>query len=92
MGLLNATFGQAGTAQTYFGGEWWLVGILLIFIFLMYFYGKGVSVEGLVLFIFSAILFITIDNLFQVGEDIIMTAVVFILIFIAFGLYKIVTR
>ena len=92
MGLLNETFGQTGTAQAYFGGEWWLVGILLLMIFLLYFFGRGVSTEGIVLFLFAGILLITVDNLFTISEDIIMTVIIFILIFLSFGLYKLITR
>ena len=88
MGILNQTFGVAGTAQAFFGGEWWIVGITLIMIFLLYFYGRGLSPEGIVMFLFSAILLVTIDNLFTINNDIIMTVIIFILIFISFSALK----
>lgn len=89
MGLLNETFGITGTAQTYFGGEWWLVGLMLILIFLLYFYGAGLSPEGIIIFIFSALLLVTIDQLFTIDNDIIMTIIIFILLFISLVTAKI---
>lgn len=88
MGLLNATFGETGTAQAFFGGEWWLVGLLLIMVLLLYFYGRGVSGDGLIVFIFSAILLVTLDNLFRITNDIVMTIVIFILIFVGLILVR----
>ena len=92
MGLLNETFGETGTAAVFFGGEWWLVGLMLIMTFLLYFYGKGLPAEGIVLFLFSALLLVTLDNLFTIGNDIILTIIIFILIFLGLAAAKALTR
>ena len=92
MALLNETFGIAGTAQDYLGGQWWLVGLLLMCVFILYFYGKGINADGIVLLLFACLILVTMSNLFVIGQNIIITVVVMILIYHAYKLYSVLTR
>lgn len=88
MSILAETFGQSGTASQFFGGQWWAVGILLIVILVLYFYARGLSAEGVALFLFAAVLFILIDELFVMPQEYVMLIIVLILMFFGFMLWR----
>lgn len=86
MGLLAEIFGSAGSAQQFFGGQWWMVGLFLIFILSVYFFARGFTAEAMGLFIFSAIILVTIDNLFTIPSEWIIIIIVLISFMIGMGL------
>ena len=82
MTFLNSTFGEVGAATEFFSGQWWLVGFFLIIVFGLYMYGKGVRTEGMILFLLSAFLLVTIDNLFIIAQEHIVFVVAVLIIFV----------
>lgn len=92
MSLLAEIFGINGSAAEFFGGQWWLAGIFLIFVFTVYLYGRGFTQEAMGLFIFSAFILLTIDGLFQIPIDWIIMIVVFITMLIGLGVKQFLTR
>ncbi len=92
MGLLAETFGESGLASSYFGGQWWMVGLFLIFVFALYFYGRGFTTEAMALFLFSAIILVTIDNLFKIPSDWIILIIVFLVFVVGLGLASLIKK
>ena len=92
MGLLADIFGQSGQATAYFGGQWWMTGLFLIFVFALYFYGRGFTTEAMSLFLFSAIILVTIENLFEIPSDWIILIIIFITIVVGLGLANLIKR
>ncbi len=88
MGLLTEIYGSSGLAFDFFGGQWWLVGLFIIFIFTVYLLPKGFSAEAMSLFLFSAFILVTIDGLFQIPSDWIIIIIAFITIIIGFSVNK----
>lgn len=88
MGLLTEIFGSSGKAFDFFGGQWWLVGLFVIFVFTIYLYASGFSSEAMGLFLFASFLLVTIDGLFQIPSDWIVIIIAFITIIIGFSVNK----
>ncbi len=88
MGVLLDIFGSEGLATGFFGGQWWMVGLFLLLIFVTYLFGAGFSAEALALFIFAGVILVTIDNLFRIPSDWIIIIITFIVILIGFSLNK----
>lgn len=88
MGLLAGLFGESGLATIFFGGQWWLTGLFLIFILSMLMYGFGFGAESMAIFLFSAIILVTLEGLFSIPSDWIIIIIVFIAVLIGFTLNK----
>lgn len=92
MTFISTTFGQTGTAIVFFAGQWWMVGMFLILIFALYFYGANIPREGLILFLASSFLLASIDNIFEIPQEYQLTIIIPVLIFIAIILYGVINR
>jgi len=88
MGLLADVFGISGSGVDFFGGQWWMLGFFIIFIFAVYFYSSGFSGEAMSLWIFAAVILVTIDTLFEIPSDWIIIAILFIVILFSFAVNK----
>jgi len=80
--MFNETFGDGGTAMTFFGGQWWLVGLFIILIFLVFLLAYRVPSD--VISIFLVISFITVGayQIFVIQEYIIQTILLFVFILV----------
>ena len=92
MTFINDTFGYGGAASIYFAGQWWMVGLFLIIIFGLYLYGSNISREGLILFVISAFLLTSINNIFQIPQEYQLMIVIPIIIFIGLIFYSVINR
>lgn len=92
MTFIATTFGQAGAATAFFAGQWFMVGLFLILIFGMYFYGANIPREGLILFLASAFLLVSIDNIFEIPQEYQLTVIIPIMLFIGIILYGVLNR
>lgn len=92
MTFLAATFGETGAAVTFFAGQWWMVGIFLIMIFALYFYGANIPREGLLIFLASSFLLVSIDNIFEIPQEYQLTIIIPIMIFVSIILYGVLNR
>ncbi len=92
MGLLSTIFGDGGSAAVYFGGSWAIVGLFLIFILSTYFFARGFTAEAMGLFLFSAIILVTLDGVFAIPSDWIIIMLIFIMIIFGMALKNFVTR
>lgn len=81
-------FGSNGLAFDFFGGQWWLVGMLIVFLFSTYLYASGFSQEAMSLFIFCSVILVTIDGLFSIPSDWLIIIVTFILVLLGFSVNK----
>lgn len=84
---LAETFGQAGTAVTFFGGQWWLVGMFLLFVFLAFLIAYKVNAAGITMFVISGILTVSAYQLFIINEQITQTILLFVFIFVGYVAY-----
>lgn len=90
--IFKIVFGDGGSASSFLGGNWWLVGLFLMFIFILYFYSKGVSMEGLILTLFAGVLLIQLNGIFDIASDYLMLIIVIFVLFIGYTFYKIMER
>lgn len=90
--IFNTVFGDGGSAALFFGGQWWLVGLFLMLILVIYFYGKGVGMEGLLLTMFAGVLLVQLKAIFAIGNDILMLIIVVFILLIGYTFYKIMER
>lgn len=86
------TFGVNGSAVTFFGGQWWLVGLFLLLIFVLFLVAYRVSAAGITTLIVFGILTIGSYQLFIINEQITQTILFIIFIFIGFIAYLFFSR
>lgn len=90
--MLAETFGINGTAQAFFGGQWWLVGLFLLFIFAIVLYNFGVGGEMISIFIVTGLLVTMSYQLFSVASgqmaQIVQTILFFIFIVVGYFVYR----
>ena len=89
---LAETFGVTGTAVDFFGGEWWLVGILLLIFFLAFLIANRVNVDSIVVFTVLFILTIAGYQIFVVSEQIVQTILFLVFIFVGYIFYIFISR
>ena len=83
------TFGFNGTASAFFGGQWWLVGILMIFIFVAFALAYRVNYEGIMVIMILGLVSASAYNIyFLFREDIVQTVIFITFIFIAYMGYN----
>ena len=85
--MLAETFGASGTAQAFFGGLWWVVGIYLLMIFISMLMGYKVQADGIAIFIIVGLLTITAYSLFILDDQIPQVILLFIFIYVASAFY-----
>lgn len=81
------TFGQTGTAVSFFGGQWWLVGLFLLFIFIAFLLAYRSSAYTITTFIILGITSIGSYQLFVINEQITQTILFLLFIFVGFIAY-----
>lgn len=83
--MFYETFGFNGSAQAFFGGAWWLVGLLLILIFLSFALAYRVSYEGiLILMVMGLVTGVAYNLYFQFALSIVQTVLFITFIFVAY--------
>ena len=87
MGTFSETFGQFGTATTFFGGQWFLVGLFILLILVMFLIAYKVSASGITTFITMGLLTISSYQIFIIGEQITQTIIFILFMFIGFMAY-----
>ena len=90
--VLAETFGVGGTGTAFFGGQWWLVGILLLLVFVAFMVAYKVNVDGIITFIILALLLIGGYQLFVINEQIVQTVLFIIFMFVGYIAYRFVSR
>jgi len=86
------TFGQYGTAVDFFGGQWWIVGLFILIIFVSFLMAYKVSAYGITSFIIIGLLSISSYNLFFIEEQIIQTILFLLFMFVGFIAYLFFSR
>lgn len=92
MGLFDQTFGETGTAASFFGGEWWLVGVFLLIIFVCFLMAYRVPADGITLFIVMGTSLIGFYNLFIINEQYVQTLLFIVFIFVGYIAYLFFSR
>ena len=92
MGILSETFGQAGTAVVFFGGQWWLVGLFLLLVFVTFLTAYRVNYQGIATFIVLGLLTISGYQIFIIEEQIVQTILFLIFMFVGFMAYFFLAR
>jgi hypothetical protein len=85
--VLAETFGQLGTAQAFFGGEWYLVGLFLLVIFLVFLSAYKVTAYGITTMLILGLLSISGYNLFIISAQITQTILFLLFMFVGFIAY-----
>lgn len=94
MGILNDTFGQAGTAVEFFGGtsQWYLVGLLLLTVFICFLIAYKVNAEGIISLTVLGLLSVGSYQLFIIDEQLIQTTLLILFIFVGFIAYIFISK
>lgn len=82
--MFNATFGAEGTAATFFGGQWYLVGLLLLIIFVIFLMAYRANREAIATVIVLGLTSVSVFQLFFINEQIIQSVLLIIFIFVGF--------
>lgn len=90
--VLAETFGATGLGTEFFGGQWWLVGILLLLVFVAFLVAYKVNVDGIITFIILALLLIGGYQLFVINEQIVQTILFIIFMFVGYIAYRFVSK
>lgn len=87
--VLVETFGINGTAAAFFGGPdaWWLVGLLLLLIFLIFLMAYNVSAETITLFLVIGMISVGMFQLWTINEQIIQTVLFLVFMFVGYMAY-----
>jgi hypothetical protein len=80
--MFNETFGATGTAVTFFGNQWWMVGLFLILIFLMFLLAYRVPAEVISLYLIISFITVGAYQIFVIEEYIIQTVLLFVFILV----------
>ena len=88
MGVFSETFGATGSATTFFGGQWWIVGLFLLIIFITFLAAYRVSSYGITLFTIFGFLSIGSYQLYMINEQIVQTIMFIIFMFVGFMAYR----
>jgi len=86
------TFGQLGTAQTFFGGQWWLVGLFILLVFVVFLSAYRVTAYGMTTFIILGLLSISGYNIFIIQEQVTQTILFLLFMFVGFVGYLFFTK
>jgi len=92
MGFIEGTFGETGTAVTFFGGQWFLVGLFLLILFVTFLIAYRVSANSITVFITMALLSISSYQIFIIGEQITQTILFILFMFVGFMAYLFFSR
>ena len=84
--LLSATFGAGGTATSFFG-SWWLVGLFLLFIFIVFLHAYRVPAGGIIVLTIFGLLTISSYSLFIINEKITQTIIFIMFIYVGYMAY-----
>jgi len=84
---LAETFGHTGTAAAFFGGQWWIVGLFILLIFLVFLSAYKVSAYGITVFLILGLLTISSYNIFIIEEQITQTILFLLFMFVGFITY-----
>lgn len=90
--VLAETFGETGTAVTFFGGQWWLVGLFLLLLFVVFLFAYKVPFEAISIFIITGLISISSYQLFVIDESITQTVLLLLFMFVGFIAYLWVSR
>jgi hypothetical protein len=80
--MFNETFGATGTAVTFFGGQWWMVGLFLILVFLVFLLAYRVPSEVISLYLIISFITVGAYQIFVIEEYIIQTVLLFVFILV----------
>lgn len=92
MELLAYIFGQTGLLNQFLGGYFFVIPLFLIGIFLIFLYVNRVSSDNIMFFILTAILLLTIDDLFQIPAQWTIAIIILILLVVGTYAYNIINR
>ena len=92
MELLSYIFGQSGLLNTFLGGHWYIIPLILLSIFLIYLYVNRVSSDNLLIFTLLGMLLFTVDDLFRISDSWLVGFVVLILFVIGGYAYIVINR
>ena len=84
--IFEATFGNGGTAMQFFG-SWWLVGLFLLLLFIVFLTAYRVSVGGIITFITLGLLTISSYSIFVINEQISQTILFIMFIYVGYMVY-----
>ena len=90
--IFEITFGETGAATQFFSGNWWLVGLLILIVFIAFLARYGVPAEGIILFTIIMLLLVGVYSLFLISESIIQTILLILFIYVGWQFYLWVTR
>jgi hypothetical protein len=87
--VLADTFGINGTASAFFGGAdaWWLVGLLLLLIFLIFLMAYNVNAETITLFLVIGMISVGMFQLWAINEQITQTILFLVFMFVGYMAY-----
>ena len=85
--VLSETFGETGTAVNFFGGQWWLVGLFLLLLFIVFLLAYKVSSEAIIFFIVAGLTSVGSYQLFIINESITQTVLLISFMFIGSIVY-----
>lgn len=80
-------FGLNGLGTAFFGGQWWLLGLFLLLIFVTFLVAYRVTAYGITTFIIIGLLSISGYQLFVIGEQITQTILFLLFMFVGFIAY-----
>lgn len=86
------TFGIAGTGVYFFSGQWWLLGLFLLLIFITFLMAYKVNVNGIVTVLVLGLISISAYQLYFINEQITQTILLFVFIFIGSVAYLFLSR
>lgn len=92
MEFLTYIFGETGLMNSFFGGYYFIIPLFFFGLFLLYLYVNRVSSDNIMLFLFTGILLITIDDLFSVPIEYTIGIIILILFIIGTYAYTYINR
>lgn len=80
--FISATFGSSGTAVQMFGGQWWLVGMFLLLILVLFMVRYGVNSSGIIITTILGLVLVGVYEIFIIETAYIQAMLIFIFIFV----------
>lgn len=84
---LAETFGVTGTGVYFFSGQWWLLGLFLLLVFITFLLAYRVNTYGIISVTILGLLSISSYELFVIQEQYSQTILLFVFMFVGFIAY-----
>jgi hypothetical protein len=90
--MFTETFGDGGTAAYFFGGQWWMVGLFLILIFVLFLAAYRAPSEVISIFLVISLISVGYYQIFVIEEYIIQTVLLLVFMFVGTIVWRWISR